>query len=230
MAIVLLPSSGFDNQLRQGVLRESVRLINAKVSARANFLVRRIADIIVKVFLQTDVVKSLVSRNPVDLPAHFGLSDGQANALVAGMVSVLRDSVSAITSTNAKKVVQIRAIDTTFDEFKSIVNASYISEQSNIEIPVMEWMLIDPNIDIGQAAFDIVFKGEKGGRFDTSIQRSSRSGRAVMKSLESLGGTGGYVLPDVVRSTGGKNFIEFAVTQKPVIDEIVTEVLNLLRR
>ena len=41
-----------------------------------------------------------------------------------------------------------------------------------------------------------------------------------MATLEKLGGGGGYVLPAILRQSGGKNFIETALRRKDVVDGI----------
>lgn len=220
MSVTIIPAPGFDTQLKNGVLTDSINLIKNKVSAGFNSLKNSIGNVIIEEFNNTNVVKSLLFGSPIDLQAHFGLSDSEANGLVAGMIKIIKNSVQIIVSNDRNKVVQIRAIEDSFTEFLSLPGASVISKPSNIRIPIMEWMLLDPNIDIGQAAFDIVFKGENGGKFDVSIEKFSRSGNAIMISLETLGGGGGYVLPDIIRGKAGKNFIEFAIVQQSVIDRI----------
>ncbi len=87
---------------------------------------------------------------------------------------------------------------------------------------------MDPSIDIGQAAYDIVFQGE-GKKFDVRIQKVSRSGRAIMVSLIALGGGGGYVLPDIISGQGGQNFIEMTLGQKGVAMEAATILMKKVR-
>jgi hypothetical protein len=41
-----------------------------------------------------------------------------------------------------------------------------------------------------------------------------------MVTLSALGGGAGYVLPSILRGAGGKNFIELAMQQRVVIDEL----------
>jgi hypothetical protein len=193
-----------------------IKLLDNRLALNAQTVFIAIGDYLASVFEKTDVAKSLRGIGTVDLPAHFGLSDSDANGLVDGMVNILINSVflgSKITPNGGS--LTIRAVATDWEKYTSLPGAKYISEKSGIEIPVVEWMLVNPDIDIGQAAYDIVFRGDSA-QFDTVIQTNSRSGRAIMVSLQDLGGSGGYALPDILRHNSGMNFIEFAIGQKDV--------------
>lgn len=220
MSTQIIPGSNFDAQLRKGVLNESMRLIAQKVLVNSQAIKTEIGQLLVRFFLKTDVVGSLLGGGSTDLSAHLGLRSGEGAGLVNGMKNILQNSVTLITSLKKEKVIQIRAVEADFGVFRALPGASHINSRSGISVPVIDWMLIDPDIDIGQAAFDIVFRGDFGGKFDSTIQEGSRSGRAIMVSLESLGGGGSYVLPEILRQSGGKNFIEAAIRQRGVVDEI----------
>lgn len=228
MAILkIIPSTGFDQELRNGVLKEGSRQFINRFAIHGNTINQEIGNHIISIFEQTDVVRSLRSASPVDLPAHFGLSDTDSNSLVDGMVNIIRNSIQFSSQINNNTgVIRIRIIDTDWEKYTQLPGAKYISQSSKIEIPVIEWMLVNPNIDIGQAAYDIVFDGHG---FDAQIQKVSRSGRAIMVSLESLGGSGGYVLPDIISKNSGLNFIELAIGQKGVADKIIEIVTNRIR-
>lgn len=176
-----------------------------------------IGQMLVKNFENTEVAMALRGQGSEDLPAHFGLSDSLANSLVDGMSQLIRSSVKIGSRSESDAVsVRIQAVETNWNDYLSLPGASYVSSQSNIVIPVAKWLLVDPNIDVGQAAYDIVFKGEDAD-FDVRIQHTSRSGRAIMVSLEALGGSGGYVLPAIVAGNAGQNFIEYALGQPNVL-------------
>lgn len=207
------------SQLAVGVKREGSRLWGRAAIINGPAISRGIGSMLVKKFDNTAVAKALRGQGSEDLPAHFGLSDSTANALADGMADLIRSSVQIVSKRDSHAVsIRIQAISTNWNEYLSLPGAKYVSSPSNITIPVAKWLLIDPSIDIGQAAYDIVFKGE-GSKVDVQIQKVSRSGRAIMVSLEKLGGGGGYVLPSIVSGQAGQNFIEYTLGQKGVAIE-----------
>lgn len=224
----LIPSKRFTGQLKKGVLREGSKQLISRVVFNASKINQRVGDLLVSVFNETPVVAALKGQTSEDLPAHFGLTDGQAISLVEGMAQVIRQSVQIGSKLVGGKraIISIRAIEADFVQFLAIPGASYISKPSNTLIPVIEWMLIDPNIDIGQAAYDIVFSGDFNNKFDAIIHKVSRSGRAIMVELEKLGGSGGYVLPEIVRGGLGNNFIEFAIRQPGIAQKAIEIVIG----
>jgi len=225
----LKTSAGFTRDLRRGVLQATSRKALRKVSRRSRRLRERIGQILVTAFDSTAVARGLRGDGTSDLAAHFGLTDSQASRLADNMGNVIRNSVRImVRQFRLRGAVQIRAVESDFTDFLTLPNASYISQQSGITIPVMQWLLIDPNIDIGQAAYNIVFSGESG-RFDTRINRVSRSGRAIMVKLSQLGGSSGYVLPAIVRGDMGGNFIELALSQKGIARQIGQIVFTAMK-
>lgn len=220
MSIQIIPASNFDAQLRQGVLNSSIRLITQRVLVNSQTIKTEIGRLLVKIFSNTEVVRSLLGGGTTDLSAHLGLRPGEATSLVGGMKNIIQNSVSLITSNKRSRVIRIRAIESDFSAFRALPEADHINRRSGISVPVIDWMLLDPNIDIGQAAFDIVFKGDFGGKFDSTISQGSRSGRAIMVEVQKLSGGGGYVLPAILRQFGGKNFIEAVIQQQGVVDAI----------
>ncbi len=197
-----------------------------RVMGRASAISKDIGDMLVSIFNNTQVAQALRGHGSEDLPAHFGLDDITANALADGMAGLIKSSVR-ILSRNADGSVSIRiqAVEKNWQEYLNLPGAQYLSQPSNITIPVAKWLLIDPTIDIGQAVYDIVFEGEDS-RLDMRIQRVSRSGRAIMVALQSLGGGGGYVLPAIIAGQAGQNFIEYALGQQ----DIVINASNILMR
>lgn len=220
MSIQIIPGNNFDAQLKKGVLEEAIRVIGIKALVNFPTIKTKIGQLLIRVFLKTEVVRSLLGGGSTDLSAHLGLRPGEGAGLVDGMKNILQNSVSMITSIKKNKVIQIRAVEADFGAFRALPGASHINKRSGIAVPVIDWMLIDPDIDIGQAAFDIVFKGDFGGKFDATIEEKSRSREAIMVAIETLGGGGGYVLPAILRQSGGKNFIEAAIRQQGVVNEI----------
>lgn len=216
MAILkIIPGAGFDQQLIKGVSKFGSIAVNDRVALNFKQIASEIGNFIANVAEQTEVMKSLKGQGGVDLPAHFGLSDGDANGLVNGMLEIIKNSVTlGFISQGDKRTITIRAIESDFQKFLELPGASYVSHPSNVTIPLMQWMLLDPSIDPSTAAYNIVFKGDK---YDQAIAKHSRSGRALMITLKSLGGTVGYTLPDIISKGGaGKNFIEFALSQENV--------------
>lgn len=225
----IIPTTKTMSQLMKGVRREGSRIWAGRAMANASTISKSIGDMLVRKFNNSDVAKALRGHGSEDLPAHFGLDNKTANALVDGMGQLIRTSVRILSrGSDSVTSIRIQAIPNDWSEYLSLPGAQYVSNPSNILIPVVKWLLIDPSIDIGQAAYDIVFKGE-GEKFDVRIQKVSRSGRAIMVSLEALGGGGGYVLPGIVSGQGGQNFIEYTLGQNGVAMEAATILMKKVR-
>jgi len=217
-------------QLAKGVKREGSRIWAGRAMAQAATVSKEIGNMLVKVFNETQVAKALRGQGGTDLPAHLGLDDSTANSLADGMAGLLRTSVRLMSKSAGGGAVSVRiqAVEDNWNEYLGLPGAQYISQPSNITIPVARWLLVDPSIDIGQAAYDIVFRGESE-KFDVRIQKVSRSGRAIMVSLKALGGSGGYVLPAIISGQAGQNFIEYALGQPSVAVEAATILMKKVR-
>lgn len=216
MAIIkIIPGAGFTKQLEDGCVRFGSIALNNRVALNFKQIASEVGNFLATVAGQSDVMKSLRGGGSVDLPAHFGLSDGDANGLVEGMLNIIRGSVVVGFTTqgsNGRGTINIKAVQADFQEFLALPGASYISKPSNITIPVVEWMLLNPTVDSSTAAYAIVFSGDN--MFNS---KSSRSGRAIMVTLKRLGGGTSYVLPDIIsKGSLGNNFIEFALSQEGV--------------
>lgn len=213
-------------QLANSVTKQTSRLWSARIASRASSISQSIGNMLVVKFNNSTVAQALRGQGSEDLPAHFGLSDSAANTLVDGMVKLIKTSVRLLgRGTNGIMSIRIQAVDKNWDEYINLPGAQYISQPSNINIPVVKWLLISSSIDIGQAAYEIVFKGENK-KIDARIQKVSRSGRAIMVALSTLGGGGGYVLPSIVSNQGGQNFIEYTLGQPGV----ATAAANILMK
>ncbi len=216
-------------QLIKGVKVGGSRVFTRRVFAQASSISKEIGAMLVTNFNATPVARSLRGQGLEDLPAHFGLDDGLANDLVDGMSEIIRTSVRILSRGEGDVVsVRIQGIESDWEKYVTLPGAQYISKPSNATIPVVRWLLINPNIDIGQAAFDIVFSGEND-KIDARIQKVSRSGRAIMVSLSTLGGGGGYVLPDIISGKFGKNFIEFALGQPGIAQQAANILMKRVR-
>jgi len=214
------PTASTMNQLAKGVAQGGSRIWTGRAMAHAPAIGKRIGDMLVKTFNDTPVAKALRGKGGDDLPAHFGLDDGTANGLADGMGELIRSSVHLMSQSTGKGTASIRiqAVSANWQEYLALPGAQYTASPSNITIPVAKWLLIDPSIDVGQASYDIVFKGEDA-KFDARIDKVSRSGRAIMVTLQALGGGGGYVLPAIISGQAGANFIEYALGQPMVARE-----------
>lgn len=203
-------------QLLKGVRSGGSRVFVGRTFAKAADISKGIGSMLVSTFNSSPVTMALRGQGSEDLPAHFGLSDTSANALADGMADLIRKSVHIIGGRTGQTMsIRIVAVKKDWDQYLSLPGAQYQSHPSKIIVPVVKWLLIDPSIDIGQAAYDIVFKGDSK-KFDARIQKASRSGRAIMVSLEALGGGGGYVLPSIISGHAGQNFIEYTLGQPGV--------------
>jgi len=228
MAIIkIIPGAAFDQQLRTGCLKFGSIALNDRVALNFKSIANKIGDYLVGVFNTIEVVKSLRGQGGVDLPAHLGLSDSSAEALVSSMSEIIKNSVTIGSLIQGdKRTVTIRAIESDFQKFLELPGASYVSQPSNITIPIMTWLMLDPSVDIGAAAYQIVFSGDTNFR-----SKNSRSGRAIMVSLSKLGGSagGGYILPDIISKTGGQNFIEGTIGQHGVAQKCAQIVIDEIK-
>lgn len=217
-------------QLIGGVKKEGSKIWAGRAMAHAATISREIGTMLVKVFDNTVVAKALRGQGSEDLPAHFGLNDATANALVDGMGELIRLSVRMLSRSDGNAVsIRIQAVEKNWSNYLNLPGAQYVSRPSNITIPVVKWLLMDPTIDVGAAAYDLVFSGEDE-RFDVRIQKVSRSGRAIMVSLAALGGGGGgYVLPAIISGQAGQNFIEYAIGQSSVATEAAIILMKKVR-
>lgn len=221
----LVPGPLFDSQFYTGSLNTFYPLLLQRVISKSTVIKKDIGEMLANKFNNTDVAKALRGQSTTDLPAHFGLSDARAAALADGMANLIRESINIIVQRNAAIIVHIQAVEKNWEPYLNLPGAEYPSHPSNIVIPVMRWMLLDPSIDIGQAAYEIIFKGQNK-KWDTRIQRASRSGRAIMVSLQQLGGAGGYVLPAIISQQAGANFIEYSLGQPGVAKEALHILLS----
>lgn len=228
MSIQIIPTNQFDAQFAIGVRREAASKITKKIIGSVGAIKKSVGEVLVVIFRNTPVVQGLTGGGAVDLQAHLGLRPGEGSSFAAGMQNVILDEINITTSNDPNKIIKLTAIDASYSRMIVLPGASHTNQQTGTTVPVGEWILVDPDIDIGQAAFDIVFKGGEGGKFDKAIQQGSRSGRAIMVALQSLGGGPGYVLPAVVRGDGGKNFIEVAMQTQKVADRIGQIILRRL--
>jgi hypothetical protein len=223
------PSAKTMSQLSNGVKKEGSKAMAARALTNAATISKDIGLMLVAKFNSSIVARSLRGQGSTDLSSHFGLSDSQANSLADGMSELIRKSVRIIgSSAPGSTSIRIQAVEKDWSQYLSLPGAQYVSKPSNITIPVVRWLLIDPSIDIGQAAYDIVFEGE-GGQFDARIQKVSRSGRAIMVSLDSLGGSGGYVLPSIIAGQSGQNFIEYTLGQKDVAEKAAAILIKRVK-
>lgn len=219
MIFKIEPTTRMVAQLKKGVRREGSKMWAGRAMARAAEISNDIGNMLVRKFNNSVVARALRGHGSEDLPAHLGLNDSTASALVDGMAQLIRSSVRISRRSNKDTVsIRIQAVERDWNEYLNLPGAQYTSHPSNIVIPVVKWLLIDPNIDIGQAAYDIVFEGENEN-FDVRIKKVSRSGRAIMVSLTALGGSGGYVLPGIISGQAGQNFIEMTLGQPGVAQE-----------
>lgn len=226
MIFKIEPTAKTMTQLMEGIKKSGSKILAGRALANAAAISTGIGNMLVNKFNHSAVARALRGQGAEDLPAHFGLSDSTANALVDGMAELIRTSVR-ISSRGTGSIVSVRiqAVDRNWEKYLSLPGAQYVSSPSNIVIPVAKWLLVDPSIDIGQAAYDIVFSGEDAG-FDVRIKSVSRSGRAIMVSLAALGGSGGYVLPSIISGQAGQNFIEYTLGQPNVANKAATILIK----
>lgn len=215
----IIPAPNFNTQLSKGSKEAITRIISTKALFKSKTIIPQIGKFLADTLLESDVIKALLGNGSVDLQAHFGLTDDLTVSLINGMLSLVQNSVKMrVNRNNQNLIIQILAGSTEWENYRSIPGAKYISESSGITIPVSDWLLISPDIDIGQAAYDIVFDGNQ-----VDLKRS-RSGRALMVELSKISGGSPYILPDVVHPRQGKNFIEYTLSQ-PQIGKKVMEIV-----
>ena len=209
--------AGFTNQLRDGVKSSAVGRIIRAVRVRQGRIVSLIGGYLADQFNQTPVAQALRGGSSVDLPAHFGLSDAQASALADGMAGLIRDAVEIIpTQHKAGGHIRVTAVPKVWEKYAQLTGGTYRSHPSGVLIPVAKWMLIDPEIDVGQAAYSIVWEG---GAYSSAIAKHSRSGRALMVKLGLPEANQPYVLPAIVHKQAGQNFIEYTLGQPGIAQQ-----------
>jgi len=228
MKIRLEVSGKTKSQLTAGIMQEGSVYFSQKVMTNAQQIDKAVMNRVVDRFRKTQVVQSILNTGSIDLQAHLGLTPVLAKSLVDGMEEMIRNSFRlASVGTGNSVSISIQAVDDNWQTYLSLPGATYISKSSGIEIPVLGWLLIDPSIDIGQASYEIIFRGYSS-KMDTRINKCSRSRRAIMVSLEELGGGGGYVLPAIISGNAGQNFIEYAIRQRAFAEEIGTIVMDII--
>jgi len=222
----LTPTAAFRSQLEVGVSKGASQLWLNRIQQRASTIGNEVGNLLSAKFNLSLVARALRGQSAEDLPAHFGLTDTQAHGLVEGMANLIKGSVHfEIGIRYNRGFLRIQAVKRDWAAYLALPGAQYVSSPSNITIPVMRWLLMDPTIDIGQAAYDIVFSGENAS-LDARIQKVSRSGRAIMVSLEQLGGDGGYVLPSIIAGNLGENFIEYTLGRDRTASEVAQIVMK----
>ncbi len=208
-------------RLGEALGREVKKIFDVKKSNIKN----EITQIIVRAIATSDAFKGLIGNFPNDperdLQAHFGLSGGAASSAAASILQIAAKSVR-FTESKGRGIfsVNINAINDSFTEFLNVPGGTFVSEPSGATVPWITWLLVNPNVDLPQG-FNIVFSN---GLSSQEI-RTSRSGRALMRSLDSVtsGGitVGGiYAIPSIGRG-GKQNFIFRAISSKTVQNEII---------
>ena len=209
--------AGFMEQLHHGVKSGAAQRLIDAVHVRQRRIVSLIGGYLADQFNQTPVAQALRGASSVDLPAHFGLADAQASALADGMAGLIRGSVEIIpTRRKAGGHIRIKAVQKEWEKYAQVTGGSYRSQPSGVLIPVAKWMLVDPEIDVGQAAYSIVWEG---GAYASAIAKHSRSGRALMVKLGLPEANQPYVLPAIVHKQAGQNFIEYTLGQPGVAQQ-----------
>ncbi len=209
--------AGFMKQLHHGVKSGAGRRIVDAVHVREERIVALIGGYFADRFNQTAVAQALRGGSSVDLPAHFGLTDARATTLADGMAGLIRDSVEIIpTKHKAGGHIRITAVPKVWEQYAQLTGGTYRSRPSGALIPVAKWMLVDPEIDVGQAAYSIVWEG---GAYSSAIAKHSRSGRALMVKLGLPEANQPYVLPAIVHKQAGQNFIEYTLGQPEVAQQ-----------
>ncbi len=212
------------SKLRKQLTRALIAEVNKIFNTKKAIIINEIKAIVVAAIANSDVFKGLNGGFPGDperdLQAHFGLNNSAASAATTSILNVAANSIR-FTEKKGRSVfsINIRAINDSFAEFLNVPGGTFVSEPSGATVPWITWLLINPNVDIPQG-FNIVFSS---GLSSQEI-RSSRSGRALMRSLDSIlsnGATIGgiYAVPAVARG-GKQNFIVRAINTKGVQTEV----------
>lgn len=208
-------------QLIKALSKELKKIFNIK----KNKILNEMKLVVVKAIARSDAFKGLTGGFPNDperdLQAHFGLTSSAASAAGASILDIAAKSIK-FTEDKGTGIfsVNVRGINDSFAEFLNIPGGTFISEPSGATVPWITWLLINPNIDIPQG-FNIVF----ANGLSSQELKGSRSGRALMKSLDSILSNGAaiggiYAVPAIGR--GGKgNFIFRAINTKAVQNEVI---------
>ncbi len=220
------------NELKSRVQAAFENLVRERAQNRESIIKTEVGKYLKKVFNQTEVARSLRGKGTTDLAAELGLTDELAAGLADGMGDILANSVTVPPIGAGKVILRVQACPDNWGPYMSLPGASYVSKSATI--PVMKWMLLNPKVDIGEAAYDIVYEGAGSGEWDKYIHVRSRSGRALMGLLGALKAkdipfrAGGYVLPEILLGNAGKNFIQYAVSQGGVAEQAIKIALQIL--
>jgi len=208
-----------EGKMSQELRGRAAELIRDGILANRHTIEQKIKKLLLSIFLATDVARSLRGAGSEDLGAHLGLTDRQSVQLHNALAAKVSDWIAIDAHRFA---VSISAVSADWPSYLALPNASYVSHPSEIRVPVLEWLLIDPNIDIGQAQYYIKFgHGE--------MLNGSRSGRAVMRKIVGDPGDGSpYLLPAIVSGGAGKNFIEYAFAGQEVAEQVMALALSSL--
>lgn len=229
MQLEMTVPAGASQQLAEQIKKQLGQMVWNRFLLRSKPILDEVGNMLAARFLQTDVAVALLHPTGDNdcLVGHLGLTHELAKGLCDGMQNLIRNSVKASPG-NGEIVVQIKAVAKDWDAYRALPGAAYISKPSGRTIPVVDWLLVNPNIDVGQAEYDIAWKGEWG---KASNFRNSRSGYAIMVHEKKWGQNwhGPWVLPTWVHSVGGKNFIEYALGQEGVAKEVLAIVTKQMR-
>lgn len=242
-------------QLRNAAREAIQKQVNDRMVSRMSAIKAELGGFMKGVFNETEVARCLRGEGSTDLAAEFGLTDAQAYGLAEGMANLLAKSVRVFPG-DSNMLISVQALPNDFSEFLNLPGASYVSQPSNLTIPVMKWMLMDPSIDFAGAKYDIMYADWAGSTVEEaknwgndkasksakhklnkladSFTSRSRSGRAIMvrvarlKALNLPHHEGGYILPAIVRGHAGQNFIEYAICQPDVAKGMLGIVMSIV--
>lgn len=211
------------------VQEKLIKHINTQVRAmmfdrlfvRQSSLLSQIGDLLAKEFAGSAVGATLLDPGTEsgDLIGHLGISTSQSRELGTAMMALIRGSVS-LQAGKRQTVIRVTAVSRDWNAYRSLPYAQYVSKQSGATIPVSDWLLVNPEIDVGQAEYDIAWKDDSP--FPDRSFKNSRSGIAVMIRQAKWGAnwSGPWKLPTWVHKIGGENFIEYTLGQTGVASAV----------
>jgi hypothetical protein len=226
-SLKLLPQA--DKQLRIGSKNAIAIKLSQRMRSRWASISQGIGTMLSSVLETSEVISSLRGGSSVDLPAHLGLTDQLAAALADGMVNMMHTGIiyNAIRS-GEKFIINIQAVPRAWEAYRSLPGGEYISVNrhtgTSIVIPVAQWMLVNPNLDIGQLQYSILFAGDTA----RDISTISRSGRAIMVKIGTPESGEPYFLPGILQQKLGKNFIEYVIGQPQIAIKVMNFVIQKL--
>ncbi len=219
-------------ELKNAVAKQFFKIVNRAFRRSISDIKIEVAAELIRAVRNSPEFKALVggSRAPAtDFEAQFGTGD--IPAAMNEMVDELANQVDArfdIALSGQGKItggIILRLIEGDFEKAANVTGGTYVSKPSSSIIPWLRWILTAGNTTIDN--FGILFD------LTPRQTHASRTGRAIMVSLNTIGGQqlSHWTVPPMFQGDDiNSNFITRALTQPRVIRKIEQIIQNNVNR